>query len=159
MPTLAICRGVQVANVAFGGSLHQHVPDVVGERIPHRVLTADGRAMRGLVDAHVVTIEADSRLAALAGTACVTGSRHHQSVDRVADGFRVVARTADGIVEALEPADAAWFWLGVQWHPESTLGLDAGASAKIFAALIAAAAGAATARSRPDPFDRPGARR
>jgi gamma-glutamyl-gamma-aminobutyrate hydrolase PuuD len=85
LPALAICRGVQVANVAFGGSLHQHVPDTYGEP------------------------------------------------------FRVVARTADGVVEALEAPSAPHFWLGVQWHPESTVALDGGASAALFRALVDAA--------------------
>jgi putative glutamine amidotransferase len=138
LPTLAICRGIQVANVAFGGSLVQHVPDVAGEAVPHAI-ERDGATFRGLIDAHVVGTVAGSRLARLVGPAIVTGSRHHQAVDRVAEPFVVVARTRDGIVEALETRDAARFWLGVQWHPESTVDLDDGASRAIFRALIDAA--------------------
>jgi putative glutamine amidotransferase len=141
LPTLAICRGIQVANVAFGGSLHQHVPDVAGDGIPHAPEGDDGRTLRGLIDAHVVSIEPDARLAALVGTRIVTGSRHHQALRRVADPFRAVAHAPDGIVEAIEARDTTRFWLGVQWHPESTLDLDDGASRAIFRALVAAAAG------------------
>jgi putative glutamine amidotransferase len=139
LPTLAICRGLQVANVAFGGSLHQHVPDVAGESIPHAPPGDDGRTFRGLIDAHVVAIAAGSRLAELVGPAIVTGSRHHQSLHRIATPFRVVAQTPDGVVEAIEPHAPAHFWLGVQWHPESTVDRDTGASRALFHALIDAA--------------------
>jgi len=138
IPTLAICRGIQVVNVALGGSLHQHVPDVAGEAIPH-ALEVDGKNERGLIDPHVVETVAGSRLAGLVGPAIVTGSRHHQSLARIAEPLRVVAQTRDGIVEAIEARDER-FWLGVQWHPESTVALDGGASRSIFRALIDAAA-------------------
>jgi gamma-glutamyl-gamma-aminobutyrate hydrolase PuuD len=141
MPVLAICRGIQVANVAFGGTLHQHVPDWFGTSVRHEATLA-GRRHRGLIDEHVVHIEPGSRLAALAGTTLVTGSRHHQALDRIADGFRVVARTSDGVVEAMEPVRYDGFWLGVQWHPESTLALDAGQSRALFGSLVDAARGA-----------------
>lgn len=140
MPTLAICRGLQVANVALGGALHQHVPDAYGTAVPHNP-QVDGTTFRGLIDAHCVAIVPGSRLAAIAGAAVVTGSRHHQSVDRVAEPLRVVGRAPDGVVEALEAPEARSFWLAVQWHPESTVDLDGGASAALFAALVAAAQG------------------
>jgi gamma-glutamyl-gamma-aminobutyrate hydrolase PuuD len=139
LPTLAICRGLQVANVAFGGSLHQHVPDVFGTGVPHQHRVA-GAPDRGLIEQHRLAVEPGSRLAALAGDALVTGSRHHQSVDRVAERLHVVARAPDGVVEALESSTARGFWLAVQWHPESTVTLDAGASAALFRALVTAAA-------------------
>jgi putative glutamine amidotransferase len=135
MPTLAICRGIQVANVAFGGTLDQHVPDTVGTAIPHAI-EVDGATLRGLLDAHVVDTLADSRLAQLVGSGFITGSRHHQAVKRVAEPFRAVAFTRDGVIEAMEALDAERFWLGVQWHPESTYDLDTGASSAIFRALI-----------------------
>ncbi|MGB8267116.1 MAG: gamma-glutamyl-gamma-aminobutyrate hydrolase family protein [Candidatus Velthaea sp.] len=140
LPTLAICRGLQVANVAFGGTLHQHVPDVAGERIPHRVRLPDGSTDRRPIAEHILDVEPDSRLARLVGPALVTGSRHHQAIARVAEPFFAVARSRDGLIEALELTGASWFWLGVQWHPESTLDADAGASLALFRALIAAAA-------------------
>jgi putative glutamine amidotransferase len=135
VPVLAICRGLQVANVALGGSLHQHVPDVFGASVPHR-LPVDGVTYRGLIDAHRLEIAAGSRLAEITGDALVTGSRHHQSVDRVGAGLRVVARSSDGVIEALETPGATQFFLAVQWHPESTVALDDGASAGLFAALV-----------------------
>jgi putative glutamine amidotransferase len=138
LPTLAICRGVQIANVAFGGSLHQHVPDIFGAAIAHQP-QVDGATYRGIIAAHRVAVDAVSRFAQVTGTSFATGSRHHQSLDRIAEPFRVVGRTPDGVVEALESVDAERFWFGVQWHPESTLALDDGESRKLFAALVSAA--------------------
>jgi putative glutamine amidotransferase len=135
VPTLAICRGLQIANVAFGGSLHQHVPEVFGTSVPHR-LDADGSTYRGLIDEHQLAVAGGSRLASIAGSGMVTGSRHHQAVDRVAAAFDVVARSPDGAIEALEAPQAVRFWLAVQWHPESTTTLDDGASAALFGALV-----------------------
>jgi putative glutamine amidotransferase len=135
LPVLAICRGLQVANVALGGTLYQHVPDVFGASIVHS-RPVDGKIHRGLIDEHCLTISARSRLARIAGDALVTGSRHHQAVDRVADELRVVARAPDGVIEALELIDAPQFFLAVQWHPESTVALDGGTSAALFAALV-----------------------
>ncbi len=141
-PTLGICRGIQVLNVASGGELIQHVPDLAGHAVAHALPDDDPR-QRGLIERHVVATTPGSRLARIAGAAIVTGSRHHQAVDaeHLGDGLRIVARTSDGIVEGLESADPARFWLGVQWHPESTLD-DAGASLAIFRALVRCARGA-----------------
>jgi putative glutamine amidotransferase len=101
---------------------------------------ANGKAERGLLDGHDVAIEPNSLLARVVGRpAIVTGSRHHQSLDRIAPDLRVVARTPDGIVEAAEARFPSPFWLGVQWHPESTTRDDGGISATIFAAFVAAA--------------------
>jgi putative glutamine amidotransferase len=138
VPVLAICRGLQIANVALGGTLVQHVPDRFGERIAHR-LVRDGASHRGLIDAHAVAVDAGTRLAAIAGPSLVTGSRHHQAVGDVAAPLRAVARTPDGVIEALEPRAEHPFWLAVQWHPESTIGLDRGESAALFRGLVEAA--------------------
>lgn len=141
--TLCICRGIQIANVAFGGTLIADIPDALGSRaVRHAVPDRSGRNERGLIDDHIVRIEAGSLLAGIVGTTeLLTGARHHQAVDRVADDLRVVGRTADGIVEALEARFASPFWLAVQWHPESTRELDGGASRALFAAFARAAAG------------------
>jgi putative glutamine amidotransferase len=142
LPTLCICRGMQIANVAFGGTLIADIPDALGETatIPHSIKRADGRSERGLIAGHVVRIEPNSALAAIVGaTELLTGSRHHQSVDRCASELRVVARTADDIVEALEARFASPFWLAVQWHPESTRELDRGASRALFHRFVEAA--------------------
>jgi putative glutamine amidotransferase len=130
---------LQIANVAFGGSLHQHVPDVFGTTIPHSP-RVEGSTYRGLIDEHRVEITPGSLLATIAGEGIVTGSRHHQAVARLAETLRIVARSPDGVAEALEAPDATQFWLAVQWHPESTVTLDVGASAALFRALVTAAA-------------------
>jgi putative glutamine amidotransferase len=141
LPTLGICRGLQVANVAFGGTL---IPDIgthagAATAARHRV-EVDGESVRDLIPGHAVDIASASRLASIIGGSRVqTGSRHHQSLATVAPDLRVVATTPDGIVEAAEARFSSPFWLAVQWHPESTLDLDRGASRAIFAAFIGAA--------------------
>jgi putative glutamine amidotransferase len=144
LPTLCICRGVQIANVAFGGTLVPDLPTELGRdaAVRHSVPGPNGRTRRDLIPEHVVRIENDSRLARIVGTLnLTTGARHHQSVDRCSDDLRVVGRTADGVVEALEAEFESPFWLAVQWHPESTRDLDDGASRRIFAAFASAARG------------------
>ncbi len=112
IPTLAICRGIQIANVAFGGSLHQHLPDlgITDHGLPQE---DDGYAK------HEVTIDEGSRLAGICGAGRIgVNSSHHQAVDRIGDGLTPVARSDDSLVEALERSDG-WF-VAVQWHPEQT---------------------------------------
>lgn len=117
LPTLAICRGIQVANVALGGTLIQDIPTQNPDAGRHEA-GDEGRAAR----VHRVTVTAGSRLAdALGATALVTNSLHHQALDRVADGLRVTARADDGIVEGAEWTDADWWMVGVQWHPEELI--------------------------------------
>jgi putative glutamine amidotransferase len=143
LPTLCICRGLQIANVAFGGTLLADIPDHFGEEttIRHNVRNPDGRTERGLIPEHIVAIDEAAMLRRIVGVEqLATGARHHQAVDRCAGELRVVARTADGIVEALEAEFNSPFWLAVQWHPESTRDLDAGASRAIFGAFVRAAA-------------------
>ena len=108
-PTLAICRGLQVLNVAMGGTLHQHIGSEEHWFCYHRV-----------------EVDADSRVAAAIGGTSATRSHcvHHQALDRVADGLRVVGRTADGIVHAAEVESARWI-VGTQWHPEDSADTDA----------------------------------
>lgn len=134
MPTLCICRGMQVMNVAFGGTLHGHLPDLPG-------LLEHGVPIEGTQTIHGVAVEPGSRLAAVtkAGPlACA--SHHHQGVDRLGDGLTVTGRTADGLVEAIErvvadPDDTRAPWiLGVQWHPEETAERDP-AQQSLFEAL------------------------
>ena len=142
LPTLCICRGLQVANVAFGGTLIADIPAALGDHAAnrHEVRGNDGRTERGLIPGHVVRIEAGSMLAQTVRTLEVeTGSRHHQAVDRCSDDLRVVARTDDGIIEALEARFDSPFWLAVQWHPESTRALDGGESRRIFLSFVSAA--------------------
>ncbi|MHC4845061.1 MAG: gamma-glutamyl-gamma-aminobutyrate hydrolase family protein [Planctomycetota bacterium] len=126
-PTLAICGGMQNINVAAGGSLHQHVPDLSAE-IVHSDPTFESR--------HDVLAETGSRLAALCGPRFAVNTEHHQAVNRLADGLVATASAPDGIVEAWEAEDAP-FLVGVQWHPE--LMLDDAGQARLFVELVHAA--------------------
>lgn len=118
LPIFAICRGIQLLNVALGGSLVQDVPTQVARAINHDPEIPHDRI------AHPVDVAAGSRLAALlrdeleADGTCGVNSRHHQSLKTVADGLVVTARAADGVIEAVE-RPASRFCVGVQWHPES----------------------------------------
>lgn len=110
-PVLGICRGIQLINVAEGGSLHQHLPSVEG------TWQHSQHDMRG-TPLHPVELVAGSRLASGFGaTAIRTNSYHHQAIDRVGKGLKVVARAGDGVVEALE-GESGPFLLALQWHPE-----------------------------------------
>lgn len=143
LPTLCICRGLQVANVAFGGTLIQDIPEALGPTAPirHAMSDATGRSERGLIPGHIVRIDPSSLLARIVGTHdLATGARHHQAAGRIAAGLRATAQTDDGIVEALEARFPSPFWLAVQWHPESTRTLDGGASRAIFRAFVEASA-------------------
>jgi putative glutamine amidotransferase len=112
LPILAICRGMQVLNVARGGTLHQHLPDVVGDRICHRQLQS------GATVTHWVTLEPSSRLSSiLVRERTKVNSFHHQAVARLGPGLRVTARASDGTIESVEAVDRE-FVLGVQWHAE-----------------------------------------
>jgi putative glutamine amidotransferase len=130
LPVLAICRGLQLVNVAYGGTLVQHLPDVTA--IDHEQLGAwDGFA-------HEVSIAEGSRLHQLmGGLRIAVNSVHHQAVGRLGDGLRAVAWADDGVVEAIE-ADAETV-LAVQWHPEWTAAVDWERQRSLFAWLVAAA--------------------
>lgn len=113
VPTLAICRGAQVMNIALGGTLVQHIPEELPSEIEHDA--SDRRAER----VHRVAIEQGSRLARVIGDRDIrTNSSHHQSVGTVATELRVSGVSEDGIIEAVEARDPAWWMLAVQWHPE-----------------------------------------
>jgi gamma-glutamyl-gamma-aminobutyrate hydrolase PuuD len=126
LPVLGICRGMQLINVARGGTLHQHLPDAVGHD--------DHAPAPGVYGDHHVRVEAGSRLArALGGRAATTvPAYHHQGLDRLGDRLVATAWSGDGLVEAVEDP-ALPFCVGVQWHPE------VGADAALFTALVDAA--------------------
>ena len=135
LPILGICRGCQALNVARGGTLHQHLPDVTDGSVTHRQ-TESGRR-----PTHTVGIEPGSRLAAIAGAEELdVNSFHHQAVDRIGRDLRAVAWGPDGVIEAIEDADAP-LYLGVQWHAETLVHFERHAA--LFEALVQAAATAA----------------
>jgi putative glutamine amidotransferase len=121
LPVLAVCRGFEVLNVARGGDLIQHLPDVVGHE--------QHRAVVGEFSEHPVRVDPSSKVGDVSGD---VKSHHHQGVGRVGDGLREVAWAEDGTVEALEDPDKP-FVVGVLWHPE------AGEDQRLFDQLVEAA--------------------
>jgi len=119
-PLLAVCRGMQVVNVALGGDLEQHMAE------PHRHLV------------HEVAIDDGTVLKGAVGGSVAASCYHHQRVQRLGDGLVAIAHSADGTVEALAKPDAAGWFLAVQWHPEDTFTTDP-AQVAVVQALIAAA--------------------
>ena len=112
-PVLAICRGIQMLNVALGGTLVQDIPSQCETDIAHDEESARNSRT------HEISVEPGSLIATAIGTEhCTVNSFHHQSVKRVADGMRVTARSPDGIIEGLESTDEHWWVMAVQWHPE-----------------------------------------
>jgi putative glutamine amidotransferase len=136
LPFLGVCRGMQVMNVALGGTLHQHLPEVVGHGEHRRVLGTFAGAD------HDVHLQAGSLAARSAGEEVhVTKSQHHQGVDELGRGLVVTGRSdLDELPEAIE-LPGRRFALGVQWHPE------ADERSRLIAALVAEAAEAAAARA------------
>ena len=117
MPLLAICRGFQEVNVAFGGTLHQHVHELSGmlDHRKHPVPDIDGQ----YAPAHMVTLGVGGRLHRLLGRQSLeVNSLHSQGVDRLGDGLLVEARAPDGLVEAMSVDGYGSFALAIQWHPE-----------------------------------------
>jgi gamma-glutamyl-gamma-aminobutyrate hydrolase PuuD len=125
MPVLAVCRGSQILNVARGGDLVQHLPDVVGDE--------KHKHTPGTFADHDVTLADGTRLASLLGDRAPVKSHHHQGFGTVGAGLRVAAHAEDGTIEAVEDPEHR-FALGVLWHPE------AGEDARLFEALVAEAA-------------------
>lgn len=125
MPVLGICRGAQVINVALGGTLHQHLPDILGH-------TGHQQGNAEFSTSTVRTVEG-SRLAGLLGDEAAVQCYHHQGIDRLGDGLTVSARDTDGVVEAVELTGDD-FVLAVQWHPEETP-----EDLRLFAGLVDAA--------------------
>ena len=132
VPTLGVCRGVQLMNVAYGGTLHQHIPANVPRALAHA----------GRYDAaHAVRLVPGTRLHAILSTDEISvNSHHHQAIDRPAARLVVAATARDGVVEAAEDPSHP-FLVGVQWHPERMEAADS--TRRLFAAFIAAALKAA----------------
>jgi gamma-glutamyl-gamma-aminobutyrate hydrolase PuuD len=122
MPVLAVCRGLQVLNVARGGDLVQHLPEQVGHE--------EHRSVKGVFSDHGVKVDDASRLGSVIGTQVpAVKSHHHQGLGRVGSGLRETAWADDGTVEAVEDPEKR-FAVGVLWHPE------AGDDTKLFEALV-----------------------
>jgi putative glutamine amidotransferase len=134
MPVLGICRGMQALNVARGGTLLQHIPEVNGSN-PHRRAVGSFEGTE-----HIVELEPGSLAARAAGEEVHTARcHHHQAIDQLGDGLIVTGRARqDGLTEAIELDDGAWV-LGVQWHPE------ADERSRLFASLTDAARSASKA--------------
>jgi gamma-glutamyl-gamma-aminobutyrate hydrolase PuuD len=135
-PILGICYGCQFLNVIRGGTLHQHIPDLLG---------GDERHAGGTLEP--THIECASKLHGIVKTEAIAGkSYHHQAIDRVGTGLAVSGRHDDGTVEAIEAVDRPWV-IGVQWHPERTL--DDPPTRALFLAFIAAAQEFAAQKASP----------
>mgnify|MGYP000085149315 FL=1 len=125
LPFLGICRGLQILNVALGGTLIQHLPDVIGS-----TRYSYGNAI--FTDNPAIT-EPGSHLADIVGERLMVKSYHHQAIDRVANGLTVSARGDDGVIQGVD-VDGMTFGVAVQWHPE-----ESPDDLRLFAALVAAA--------------------
>jgi putative glutamine amidotransferase len=121
MPVLAVCRGSQVLNVALGGDLVQHLPEVIGDE---KHLQQPGEFSE-----HGVALEPETKLGELLGEHAPVKSHHHQGFGRIGEGLREAARSDDGTIEALEDPSRR-FALGVLWHPE------AGEDLRLFEGLV-----------------------
>ncbi|WP_460723056.1 gamma-glutamyl-gamma-aminobutyrate hydrolase family protein [Microbacterium aureliae] len=134
IPVLAICRGLQLVNVARGGTLHQHLPEALG--------TERYRIGGGVFADNIVDVAPGTRLAGMLGAGdFAVHSYHHQGIDRLGDGLVAVAHTDDGLVQAFESTGESYL-VGVQWHPEENI-----EDKRLFAGLVAQAAGYAARRS------------
>jgi putative glutamine amidotransferase len=132
-PLLAICRGIQVLNVALGGSLHQDVASEPGTEIQHSQKEARDQTT------HKVTITPRSRLGRILGTEDLeVNSFHHQVIKSLGRGLVPVAWAPDQLVEGVELDDDSQFVLGVQWHPEHLVG-NSEPARRLFSALVTAA--------------------
>ncbi len=125
LPVLGICRGLQVLNVALGGTLVQHLPDVIGS-------TRYSYGNATFADNPVLT-EPGTRIGGMLGTSLTVKSYHHQAINHLAPGLTVSARGDDGIIQAVD-IDALTFGVAVQWHPEETPD-----DLRLFTALVEAA--------------------
>lgn len=132
LPVLGICKGIQAINVAFGGTLYQSQDKEIRGCIKHVQAAARKQPT------HSITILPGSFLSEALGTEIRVNSFHHQSIKKLAEGFRVTASAPDGVVECIERADAGQsFMCGVQFHPEMMAEFDNPDMLRLFAAFAA----------------------
>jgi len=132
LPVLAICRGLQVLNILLGGTLHEHLPDAIGEDVTHRVPPRNPTR-------HKVRVQPGTRLREILGVSEADGvSWHHQGVRTLGKGLKPTAYAADGLIEAAELPEHPWC-VAVQWHPEMSAAEDP-VQQRLFDALARAAA-------------------
>ncbi len=136
-PLFAVCRGIQIVNVALGGSLYQDVTKQVPTALRHDYFpTADQPARDYL--AHAIDVANSSRLAELlGGTSVKVNSMHHQAIKQLAPGLTATAHAPDGIIEGVEGSNGQYL-VAVQWHPEELEGRDAGMR-RLFTSFVEAA--------------------
>jgi putative glutamine amidotransferase len=132
-PIMGICRGVQMINVKFGGTLYQDINEDAEPQIEHRQ-TDLGKSRQEPTHGILVT-DVESNLGAIIHGACRVNSLHHQAVKRLGRGLKVTARSEDGLVEAVESADAYPFFMAVQWHPEEMVN-DSAEQREIFVRFV-----------------------
>jgi len=130
LPTLGICRGAQILNIAHGGTLIEHLPDEIGEAVLHRAPPREPIP-------HAVRLKPESLIARILGhLEFEAASLHHQALRDIAPGFDIAGHAPDGTVEAIEMADHPWL-IAVQWHPELTAAVDP-LQQRLFDALVEA---------------------
>ena len=136
VPIFAICRGIQLLNVALGGTLVQDLPTERPSDVEHAPKDARGKRT------HDVMVVPESRLArAIGASGMRANSSHHQAVDRLASPLRATGTAPDGVIEGLETPDDAWWVLGVQWHPEELTETSEAWDRGLFAAFAEAVRG------------------
>ena len=127
-PIFAICRGMQILNVVYGGTLYQDLSLIPGNVLKHNQVS------KPTLKTHKIQIEENSIISEIFGKETMVNSFHHQALDKVADDFKVVARASDGVVEAIEHKTYK-FLVGVQWHPEM-LAVECDEARELFKRLI-----------------------
>ncbi len=142
-PILGICRGVQMINVKFGGSLYQDMKQDATPDVEHRQTDA-GKSRQEPTHSVLVT-DAESRLGAIVHGACRVNSLHHQAIKRLGRGLKVTAHSEDGFVEAVEAAGEYPFLMAVQWHPEEMVS-DSTEQRELFVRFVAKCREAAARR-------------